>query len=48
MPQFLQILADRQTSDSLYDYDILYKVWMKWMKIGRGAEFLKIVKLEIL
>ena len=21
--------------------DILYKVWMNWMKFGRGAEFLK-------
>ncbi len=33
------ILADRQKSDSLYDYDTLYKVWMNWMKIGRGTEF---------
>ena len=36
---FLQFLADRQKSDSLYDYDSLYKVWMNRMKIGRGAEF---------
>ncbi len=35
----LQFLADRQKSDSLYDYDTLYKVWMNRMKIGRGAEF---------
>ncbi len=26
-------------SDSLYGYDILYKVRMNRMKIGRGAEF---------
>ncbi len=41
----LQFLADRQKSDSLYDYDTLYKVWMNRMKIGRGVE---IVKMEIL
>ncbi len=32
------ILADHQTSDSLYDYDTLYKVWMNRRKIRRGAE----------
>ncbi len=37
-----------QKSDSLYDYDTLYEVWMNRMKIGRGAEFLNIVKLELL
>ncbi len=26
-------------SDSLYDYDTLYKLWMNRMNIGRGAEF---------
>ncbi len=35
----LQFLADRQKSDSPYDYDILCKVWMNRMKIRRGAEF---------
>ncbi len=32
------ILADRPQSDSLYDYDALYKVWMNRMKIERRAE----------
>ena len=36
---FLQFLDDRQKSDSLYDYDTLYKVWRNWMKIGRGVDF---------
>ena len=28
-------------SDSLHDYDALYKVWMNRMKIGSGEEFKK-------
>ncbi len=28
-----------ETSDNLYDYDTLYKVWMNRMKIGTGADF---------
>ncbi len=48
LPYFLQFLADRQKSDILYDYDTLYKVWINQMKIGRGEDFPKIVKLEIL
>ncbi len=39
MPCFLQFLAHRQKSDSLYNYHTLYKVWMNQMKIGRGTEF---------
>ena len=46
---FLQFLADRHKKwQPVSDYDILYKVSMNRMKIGREQSFKKIVKLEIL
>ncbi len=32
------IFARSPKSDTLYDYDTLYKARMNWMKVVRGAE----------
>ncbi len=39
---FLQFLADRQKSDSLHDYDTLYKAWMNRMKMERSKVLRKL------
>ncbi len=43
---FYAIFGRSPKSNSLYDYNTLYKVWMNRMKSGRGVS--KIVKLGIL